>query len=147
MLHSVFSLITWIKKVLTKQPVERPQQILANYGHISWKAFELLRSFFEAFRISWFIWKSIFDHFQVLLTWLLTVFLNSNVNKTVWFFLVSRNREILSVKSLKSKKKNLALTLFYYVSRETWLGNSKNLISIDQSTFYIYLHPREFENV
>ena len=101
LLHSVFSLITWIKKVLTKQPVERPQQILANYGHISWKAFELLRSFFEAFKISWFIWESIFDHFQVLLTWLLTVFLNSNVNKTVWFFLVSRNREILMMLIVK----------------------------------------------
>ena len=32
--------------------VERPQQILANYGHISQKAFELLPLFFEAFRIS-----------------------------------------------------------------------------------------------
>ena len=46
-----------------KQPVERPQWILANYGHISWEAFELLRLFFEAFKISWFIWQSIFDHF------------------------------------------------------------------------------------
>ena len=141
MLHSVFSLITWIKKLLIKQRVERPQQILANYGHISWKAFELLRLFFEVFRISWFIWESIFDHFQVLLTWLLTVFLNSNVNKTVWFFLVSRNREIVS------KKKNVALTLFYYASQEIWLGNSKKLIGLDQSRFYIFSHPRKFKNV
>ena len=29
------------------------------------------------------------------------------------------------VKSLTSKKKNLALTLFYYVSREIWFGNSE----------------------
>ena len=29
------------------------------------------------------------------------------------------------VKSLKSKKKTLALTLFYYVSREIWLRNSR----------------------
>ena len=29
------------------------------------------------------------------------------------------------IKSLKSKKKKLALTSFYYVSREMWLGNSK----------------------
>ena len=53
-----------------------------------------------------------------------TIFRNSNVNI---FFLVSRDREIITVKSLKSKKKKLALTLFYYVSREIWLGNSKNL--------------------
>ena len=33
-----------------KQSVEPPQQILANYEHISWEAFELLRLFFEAFR-------------------------------------------------------------------------------------------------
>ena len=40
-----------------KQPVERPQQILANYGLINWKTFELLQLFFEAFRISWVIWQ------------------------------------------------------------------------------------------
>ena len=34
-LHTFFSLITWITKLYIKQPVERPQQILANYGHIS----------------------------------------------------------------------------------------------------------------
>ena len=45
--------------------------MLASYEHISWKAFELLQLFFEAYRISWFIWQSIFDHFYVLLTWLL----------------------------------------------------------------------------
>ena len=58
-----FSLITWITKLWIKQPVERSQQILANYGHINWKAFEMLRLFVEAFTISWFIWQSIFDHF------------------------------------------------------------------------------------
>ena len=41
LLHSVFSLITWITKLWIKQPVERPQQILAKYECISWKAFEL----------------------------------------------------------------------------------------------------------
>ena len=76
-----------------------------------------------------------------------TIFCNSNLNKTVQFFLVSRDREIITVKSLKSKKKKLALTLFYYVSREIWLGNSKNLICIDQSRFYIFSHPREFKHV
>ena len=63
-------------------------------------------------------------------------------------FLVSlKYREILTVKSLKSKKKKLALTLFYYVSREIWLVNSKKLISIDQSRLYIFSYPREFKNV
>ena len=46
-----------------KQLVERPQKILTNYEHISWKTLELLRLFIEAIRIFWFIWQSIFDHF------------------------------------------------------------------------------------
>ena len=69
------------------------------------------------------------------------MFRNGNVNKTVNRFIVSRDREIITVKSLKSKKKNLALTLFYYVSREIWLGNSKMLICIDLSRFHIFSHP------
>ena len=73
-----------------------------------------------------------------------TVFCNSSVHN---FFLGSRDREIITVKSLKSKKKKLTLTLFYYVSREIWLGNSKKLICIDQSRFYIFSHPRELKNV
>ena len=53
----------------------------------------------------------------------------------------------MAVKSHKSKKKKLALTLFYYVSREIWLDNSKKLICTDQSRFYIFSHPRELKNV
>ena len=51
------------------------------------------------------------------------------------------------IESLKSKKKKLALTLFYYVSREIWLGNSKKLICIDHSRFQIFSHPQEFKTV
>ena len=40
----------------------------------------------------------------------------------------------------------LALTSFYYVSREIWLGNSKKVICIDQSRFYIFPHTQEFKN-
>ena len=73
---------------------------------------------------------------------------NSNVNKTVYLFLVLlKYKEIITVKSLKSKKKKLAIIFFYYVSREIWLDNSKNLICIDQSRSYIFSHPREFKNV
>ena len=54
---------------------------------------------------------------------------------------------MITVKSLKSKKKKLALTLFYYVSREIWLGNTEKLICIDQSRFYIFSHPQDFKNV
>ena len=54
---------------------------------------------------------------------------------------------IFFIKSLQSNKKKLALTLFYYVSREIWLDNSKKLICIDQLRFYIFSHPREFKNV
>ena len=67
------------------------------------------------------------------------MFCNSNVNN---FFLVSRDREIITVKSLKNKRKKLALTLFYYASREIWLGNSKKLICMDQSRFYIFTPAR-----
>ena len=48
-------------------------------------------------------------------------------------------REIITVKSLKSKKKKLVLTLFYYVSRGIWFGNLKKLICRDQSRFYIHV--------
>ena len=85
------------------------------------------------------------------------MFRKSNVNKIVYVFLVLlKYKEIITVnfirnfaffiKSLKSKKKKLALTSFYYVSREIWLDNSKKLICIDQSRFYIFSHPREFKN-
>ena len=46
------------------------------------------------------------------------------------------------IKSLKSKKKKVAQTPFYYVSREIWLRNSKKLICIDQSRF-IFSHTRK----
>ena len=49
---------------------------------------------------------------------------------------------IFFIKSYKSKKEKLALTSFYYVSRDIWLGNSKKLICIDQSKFYIFSHPK-----
>ena len=54
---------------------------------------------------------------------------------------------IFSIEILRSKKKKLALTLFYYVIREIWLGNSKMVIYIDQSRFYIFSNPRELKNV
>ena len=62
---------------------------------------------------------------------------NSNTIRNFMFF----------IESLKSKKNKLALTLFYYVIREIWLGNSKKLICIDQSRFYIFSQQREFKNV
>ena len=41
-LQWVFSLINWNTKPWTKQLLERPQQILANYVPISWRALSLL---------------------------------------------------------------------------------------------------------
>ena len=35
---------------------------------------------------------------------------------------------VFFIKSFKNKKKKLALTSFYDVSQEIWLGNSKSLI-------------------
>ena len=61
---------------------------------------------------------------------------------TVVFLVSLKYRAIITVKSLKSKKMKLALTLFYYVNRKIRLGKSKKLISIDQSRFHI-CHTRE----
>ena len=52
------------------------------------------------------------------------------------FELVTREFELVTpnsimITSLKSKKKKLAVTSFYCVSREIWLCNSKKLICID----------------
>ena len=60
------------------------------------------------------------------------MFCKSNVNKTVYFLVSLKYIDIITVKTVtlyirnfiffiknfKSKKKKLALTLFYYVSRE-----------------------------
>ena len=64
-----------------------------------------------------------------------------------WHFIRNFIFFIRSLKTKKKNKKKLALTSNYYVSQEIWLGNSKKLICIDQSRFYIFSHPREFENV
>ena len=89
------------------------------------------------------------------------MFRKSNVNKTVYFLVSLKYIDIITVKTvtlyirnfiffiknLKNKKKKLALTLFYYVSREIWLGNSKKHICIDQLKFNIFSHLQEFKNV
>ena len=82
-----------------------------------------------------------------------TIFLKTNVNKTVRFLYVVSLKciEIITVKlyfvvkSLKSKKKKLALTSIYYVNWEIWVGNSKNFICT--SGFYIFSYPQQFKNV
>ena len=101
-------LLHWVTKFEVKQPVECPQQFLANYGYISWKAFEPLKLFFEVSMISWFIWQSIFYLFLVPQLDYSTMFRKSNVNITVYFFLVLKYRKVITIKSFKSKKKKLA---------------------------------------
>ena len=54
------------------------QKILANCKHISWRAFQLLRMFFDAFRITSFVKKNIFDQIQILLTYFFNGFHKSN---------------------------------------------------------------------
>ena len=51
------------------------------------------------------------------------------------------------IKTLKTKKKKLALTLFYCPSQETRLGDSGKLICIDQSRFSNFAHAEDFRNV
>ena len=62
------------RKTLNKNSEEHSQQILANYVHISWRALQPLWLFFEACKISWFIWQSIFDYFQIFLIWIFSYF-------------------------------------------------------------------------
>ena len=50
------------------------------------------------------------------------------------------------MKTLKSKKKKLALTSFYYPCQGTRLGDSLKFIGIDQSRFYNFLKVGEFKN-
>ena len=71
-----------------------------------------------------------------------------------------RQRDILTVKtvtlckklyffmkSLKSKKKKLALTSFYCLSRELGFSNSWKLNSIGHSRFCNFWHSVEFKNI
>ena len=77
--------------------------------------------------------------------------LNANAIKQLIFLVSKKYWDIMTVEDPKSKKKDavyaIKRTLFYYVSQEIWLGNSKKLMCIDQSKFYIFSYPREFKNV
>ena len=50
------------------------------------------------------------------------------------------------MKTLKSKKKKLALTSFYYPCQGTRLGDSLKFIGLDQSRFYNFSKVGEFKN-
>ena len=100
-------------------------------------AFQLLWFFIEAFRISWFIWQSIFNHFKILLIW----FFN-------YFFCKSNVKNYFSlIRVLNSKKRKLKLTSFYCLDQETWLADSWKHIYINQSRFYKFFHVGKFKNV
>ena len=70
-LHGIFPLITWNTKPWRKQFLESHQPVHAIYVHIFWRAFQLLWIFFWS---CWFIWQSIFDHFQIFLIWFFNYF-------------------------------------------------------------------------
>ena len=55
--NSHFSIATWITTLLMKQLADCPQQILANYMHISGRTFQPLWVSIEAFRMPWIIWQ------------------------------------------------------------------------------------------
>ena len=48
---------------------------------------------------------------------------------------------------LKSKKKKLALTSFYWLRQKTWLGDSWKLTYINQSRFYNFFHVGKLKNI
>ena len=51
------------------------------------------------------------------------------------------------IRVLKSKKRKLALTLFYCLDKETWLDDSWKLIYINQSRFYNFFRVGKFKTV
>ena len=51
------------------------------------------------------------------------------------------------IRVLKSKKKKLALALFYCLGQETWLDESWKLICINQSRLCNFSHVEKFKNV
>ena len=51
------------------------------------------------------------------------------------------------IRVLKSKRKKLALTLFYCLGQETWLDDSWKLIYINQSRFCNIIHVGKLKNV
>ena len=88
------------------------------------------------------------DKVKLLLLDYWTIFRENNVNKTVFFLVLLKDREIKTVKtealykklyffmkSLKSKKNSLGFNLFYYVSREIRLDDSEKFICLAQSRF------------
>ena len=85
------------------------------------------------------------------------MFGKSNVNKTVYFFLVSsKYSEIIMVKTVTLyTKKNFFSLKVLKVKKEAGtkfvlLCQSRNMVGqfkIDQSRFYIFSHPREFKNI
>ena len=88
------------------------------------------------------------DKVKLLLLDYWTIFRENNVNKTVFFLVLLKYREIKTVKtealykklyffmkSLKSKKNSLGFNLFYYVSREIRLDDSEKFICLAQSRF------------
>ena len=68
LLQFVFWLITWNKKSANKTTCRMSSANL-RCNHISWRAFLLLWLLFEISLVSWFVRESIFDQFQILLTW------------------------------------------------------------------------------
>ena len=116
MLHSVFSLITWITKLYIKQPVERPQHILNNYGHISWKAFELLQLVFEAF-------PDLIPGKVFLIT-----FKFSYLYRLRMFLVSAKYREIITVKTVTLCKKLYFLKKIEAGTNFALLCQSRNMV-------------------
>ena len=63
------------------------------------------------------------------------------------FLVLLKNREIVVVKSLKSKKKEADTNFVLLCQSRSMVGQSQKLNCIDQSRFYIFSHPRESKNV
>ena len=48
-----------------------------------------------------------------------------------------RERLYFLMKSNEEKEADITVISFYHVSREIWLGNSRKLLSVDQSKFFL----------
>ena len=104
--REIFLLFVYSKSRSTSKPCQIQQTFTKEFSQM----------FSCSYLVPWFKYKNI------IMVKTVTLYKN-------FFFLKS-------LKSFKSKKKKLVLPLFYHVSREIWLGNSKEFVQTNQdSTF------------
>ena len=87
-------------------------------------SFRFFGLFFEALRITWLIWQSIFDHFWILLTWFLNNFSQEQWHDLLWY------GQIITVKTVTLCKK---LYFYHEKSKEHEKEADPNFVLLSKS--------------